>query len=335
MESKNVESVDKSDQDDAFIENGITKKVDKNNVKGKRRRKCLRDKTAPRPPHSGYIRFLNDRREQFRSENPNLPFAEITKVLAAEWNQLPADKKQLYLSAAEQERVKYVEELAAYKKTDAYKNFIQRKMKKKKVNIQIQEDEEDEEFKKEKSSGDTKLKKDPELKKEKPSSDNTKLKKEQESIKIKPSNDNINTVYDIPIFSDEFLIFNKARDTELRYLRKTVTDQEQEVSVLDKHIENMENGIVKLTANVEKLEAGCSKYEEHLNKLRPLLLDAFADISFPDNIEPPTNENLDTFMINLSTLLTTDTGTDTGTDTDSSWIENVKKAISNLDFSQC
>ncbi|XP_026817496.1 high mobility group protein 20A-like [Rhopalosiphum maidis] len=313
MESKNAESIDKSDQDDAFIENGIPKKVDKNNVKGKKRRKCLRDKTAPRPPHSGYIRFLNDRREQFRSENPNLPFAEITKVLAAEWNQLPADKKQLYLSAAEQERVKYVEELAAYKKTDAYKNFIQRKMKKKKVNTQILEDEEDEEFKKEKSSGDTKL------------------KKEQESIKIKPSNDNINTVYDIPIFSDEFLIFNKARDSELRYLRKTVTDQEQEVSVLDKHIENMENGIVKLTANIEKLEAGCSKYEEYLNKLRPLLLDAFADISFPDNIEPPTNENLDTFMVNLSTLLTTDTGTDTNP----LWIENVKKAISNLDFSQC
>jgi len=43
----------------------------------------------------GYIRFLNDRRDQFRSENPNLPFAEITKVLATEWNQLPADKKQV------------------------------------------------------------------------------------------------------------------------------------------------------------------------------------------------------------------------------------------------
>jgi len=44
---------------------------------------------------TGYIRFLNDRREQFRFENPNLPFAEITKVLATEWNQLPADKKQV------------------------------------------------------------------------------------------------------------------------------------------------------------------------------------------------------------------------------------------------
>jgi len=40
-------------QDDEFIENGLLKKVDKNNVKGKKRKKCLRDKTAPRPPHSG------------------------------------------------------------------------------------------------------------------------------------------------------------------------------------------------------------------------------------------------------------------------------------------
>ncbi|XP_050063346.1 high mobility group protein 20A-like isoform X2 [Aphis gossypii] len=307
-ESKNSGSTDKSDQDDVFVENGISKKVDKNNAKGKKRRKCLRDKTAPRPPHSGYIRFLNDRRDQFRSENPNLPFAEITKELAAEWNQLPADKKQHYLSAAEQERVKYVEELAAYRKTDAYKNFIQRKMKKNKVNTQIQEDQE---FKKEKSSVDTKLKKD------------------QELVKVKSSNDNINTVYDIPIFTDEFLNFSKGRDSDLRYLRKTVTDQEQEVAVLDKHIENMKNGIVKLEANTEKLQAGCSKYEEHLIKLRPLLLNAFAGISFPDNIEPPTNETIDTFMVNLATTLTTATGTDT----DPSWIEEVKKAISNLDFS--
>lgn len=43
----------------------------------------------------GYIRYLNDRRDQFRTENPNLPFSEITKVLAAEWTQLPADKKQV------------------------------------------------------------------------------------------------------------------------------------------------------------------------------------------------------------------------------------------------
>jgi len=37
-------------QEDEFIENGIPEKVYKNNVKRKKR---LRDKTAPRLPHSG------------------------------------------------------------------------------------------------------------------------------------------------------------------------------------------------------------------------------------------------------------------------------------------
>lgn len=77
------------------------------------------------------------------------------------------------------------------------------------------------------------------------------------------------------------LFFVIGRDSELRYLRKKVTDQGQEVSVLDKHIENMQNGIVNLMANTEKLKAGCSKYEQYLIKLRSLLLDAFADIAFP------------------------------------------------------
>ncbi|XP_022176109.1 high mobility group protein 20A-like isoform X2 [Myzus persicae] len=279
--------MDKSGQEDKFIENDMPKKNDKNNVKGKKRKKCLRDKTAPRPPHSGYIRFLNDRREQFRSENPNLPFAEITKVLATEWNQLPTDKKQQYLLAAEQERVKYVEELAVYKKTDAYRNFIQHK-KKKKVKTPIQKDQE--------------------------------LEKEN------PFGDNNNTVCNIPIYTEEFLNFNRARESELRYLRKTVTDQEQAVSVLDKHIGNMNNGAIKLIANNEKLKAGCSKYEQYLIKLRSLLLGVFDNIAFPDDTESPTNETIDSFMVNLNTLLTTDSGTHP------SWIADVKKGISNLDL---
>lgn len=36
-----------------FLENGVSKQLDKNNVTGKKRKKCLRDKAAPRPPLSG------------------------------------------------------------------------------------------------------------------------------------------------------------------------------------------------------------------------------------------------------------------------------------------
>lgn len=43
----------------------------------------------------GYVRFINDRRETVRTENPSLPFVEITRLLANEWNQLPHDRKQV------------------------------------------------------------------------------------------------------------------------------------------------------------------------------------------------------------------------------------------------
>jgi len=38
---------------------------------------------------------------------------------------------------------------------------------------------------------------------------------------------------------------------------------------------------MKLMTNTEKLKTRCSKYEQYLIKLRSLLLDAFANISFP------------------------------------------------------
>lgn len=74
-----------------------------------------------------------------------------------------------------------------------------------------------------------------------------------------------------------------ARESELRYLRKTVIDQEQEVSVLDKHIENINNGITKLKANTDHLEAGCLKYEQHLEMLRYKVFEALVNFKFPGN----------------------------------------------------
>lgn len=74
---------------------------------------------------------MNDRRETVRSANPNLPFAEITKILASEWGNLPVDKKQQYLDAAEQDRERYTREYNAYKQTEAYKLFTQQQTEKK------------------------------------------------------------------------------------------------------------------------------------------------------------------------------------------------------------
>lgn len=77
------------------------------------------------------MRYLNDRREAVRTSNPNLSFAEITKILASEWSNLPADKKQQYLDAAEQDRERYTREYNAYKQTEAYRQFAKQQSEKK------------------------------------------------------------------------------------------------------------------------------------------------------------------------------------------------------------
>ena len=64
--------------------------------KGKRRKKA-RDMNAPKQPLTGYVRFLNDRRDKVRADNPALSFSEITKLLGAEWSRLQQHEKQVVI----------------------------------------------------------------------------------------------------------------------------------------------------------------------------------------------------------------------------------------------
>lgn len=61
--------------------------------KGKKRKKVLPN--GPKAPVTGYVRFLNERREHIRALHPDLPFPEITKRLGAEWSRLAPHDKQV------------------------------------------------------------------------------------------------------------------------------------------------------------------------------------------------------------------------------------------------
>lgn len=50
---------------------------------------------GPKAPVTGYVRFLNERREHMRARYPDLPFPEITKRLGAEWTRLAQNDKQV------------------------------------------------------------------------------------------------------------------------------------------------------------------------------------------------------------------------------------------------
>ncbi|XP_063228914.1 high mobility group protein 20A [Bacillus rossius redtenbacheri] len=234
--------------------------------KGKKRKKSQRDQTAPRQPLTGYVRFLNDRREKVRAENPNLPFPEITKRLAVEWSQLQADQKQMYLDAAEQDRERYLKELHAYKQTEAYKLFMQKQAQKK--------------------QRDDKMATDAAAHEEEP---------EQESDM--PG-------FDIPIFTEEFLDHNKGREAELRQLRKANTDYEQQNAVLHKHIETMQAAVEKLEVETAQQRSNNLALQQHLDSMRGTLASNFASIPVPGSNELPTVGNIDSYMARLHAVLT-------------------------------
>ncbi|XP_044745245.1 high mobility group protein 20A [Coccinella septempunctata] len=240
--------------------------ANKNN-KGKKRKKP-KDSTAPRQPLTGYVRFLNDRREAVRTENPNSSFAEITKLLASEWSNLPVEKKQQYLDAAEQDRERYTKEYNAYKQTEAYKLFTAQQNEKK-------------------------LKESKEEPKIQPSP----------VISSKENNDIEFNNFDIPIFTEEFLDHNKTRDAELRQLRKANTDLEQQNAVLQKHIENMKSAITKLENEMSQQEKNNCALQKHLDHIRSTLTSGFSVVKLPGIKEKPTVQSIDAYMTNLHSIL--------------------------------
>ena len=85
---------------------------------------------APKQPLSGYVHFLNDRRETVRKENPELSFADISKKLAVEWGQVDAKLKQDYTERAEADKERYSKAFAEYQLTNEYKQFMETQKKK-------------------------------------------------------------------------------------------------------------------------------------------------------------------------------------------------------------
>lgn len=257
--------------------------------KGKKRKKAQRDQTAPRQPLTGYVRFLNDRREKVRSENPNLPFPEITKLLAVEWSQLPASQKQHYLDAAEQDRERYMRELKAYKQTEAYKIFTQKQSEKKQhedkpVQAAVQPIEDTE--------------------------------KEADC-----------QGFDIPIFTEEFLDHNKAREAELRQLRKSNTDYEQQNAILQKHIENMKAAVEKLEVETMQQRNNNVALQQHLDHMRATLTESFQNVPLPGGSEVPTLNTIDNYMTRLHSLLL-----DSTTHDREALLATVRELVGRLEF---
>ncbi|XP_074604135.1 SWI/SNF-related matrix-associated actin-dependent regulator of chromatin subfamily E member 1-related-like [Brevipalpus obovatus] len=91
---------------------------------------------------------------------------------------------------------------------------------------------------------------------------------------------------DIPIFTDHFLDHNKALETELRKLRASITENEEQTALLNKYIENIKSTTTKLEGDLIREQNTNSKLKNYLGTLRNAIISEFqVPHSSQDNLE--------------------------------------------------
>lgn len=237
---------------------------------GRTKKKSYSIYDVPRQPLTGYVRFLNDHREKVRAENQKASFRDITKILASQWSTLPSHEKQKYLDDAENDKKKCMKELEQYRQTEAYKIFTQKQQEKK---LRDNEDRDGNSFLN--SSG-----------------------MECEDGYFRDDAPGL----DISIFTEEFLDHNKVRETELRQLRKSNTEFEEQNAILSKHVDNMRVAIDKLEVETIQQKNNNIALQKHLDNLRKTLTANFASIPLPGTSEVPSIESIDNYMAKLHNM---------------------------------
>lgn len=299
--------------------------------KGKKRRKTFRDSNAPKAPLTGYVRFLNEQREKVRAERPELNFPEVTKLLGAQWTKLSADEKQRYLDDAEKDKERYMMELEAYQKTDAYRTFLKKQAERKRKNL-------------ENSDGLDGMSNGIELCAE-------------DDLYCKPCNQYFNNLhnkrehifgrkhkqtvsgrlneseeeeelpgFNAPVFTEEFLKHNEMRENELRQLRKAATEFEEQNSVTSKHVENLKQAIGKIETETDQQRSVNMVLLNDLSNLRAALVQAFANLVLPVTNEVPTVDTIDSYMTRLYSVILDSPQENEGL------ITNVREIVSRLGF---
>ncbi|XP_045704536.1 high mobility group protein 20A isoform X2 [Phyllostomus hastatus] len=215
--------------------------------KGRKRKKPLRDSNAPKSPLTGYVRFMNERREQLRAKRPEVPFPEITRMLGNEWSKLPPEEKQRYLDEADRDKERYMKELEQYQKTEAYKVFNRKTQDRQKGKSQRQD----------------------------AARQATHDHEKETEVKER-------SVFDIPIFTEEFLNHSKA---------------------LQKHVESMRTAVEKLEVDVIQERSRNTVLQQHLETLRQVLTSSFASMPLPGSGETPTLDTIDSYMNRLHSII--------------------------------
>ncbi|KAG0668140.1 Non-histone chromosomal protein 6 [Maudiozyma exigua] len=85
----------------------------------KRTKRKKKDPNAPKRALSAYMFFANENRDIVRSENPDVTFGQIGRLLGERWKALDAQGKEPYEAKAAADKKRYESEKELYMATRA------------------------------------------------------------------------------------------------------------------------------------------------------------------------------------------------------------------------
>ncbi|XP_009985833.1 PREDICTED: SWI/SNF-related matrix-associated actin-dependent regulator of chromatin subfamily E member 1-related, partial [Tauraco erythrolophus] len=113
------------------------------------------------------------------------------------------------------------------------------------------------------------------------------------------------STFDVPIFTEEFLDQNKAREAELRRLRKMNTEFEEQNAILQKHTESMNCAKEKLEQELAQEERQTLALQQQLQSVLQWagLNGNLLGCHFVGTGETPTLSTLDFYMAKLHSAI--------------------------------
>ncbi|CAI4230120.1 unnamed protein product [Auanema sp. JU1783] len=210
------------------------------------------DPNAPRKPRSAYVHFLSSRRSFYGTAKQGCDQRRINVLLAAEWQALSTEDRQKYHDLSAKERLEYQTTLQEYQKTEQYATFMQKKeliirQRKQCRKMGIESNSVVESMMLNMITPEEKTKKAPVMK--------------VEELNFSPP---MLPNTDIPIFSKEFLEYNKERENRLRQIRRSIGIAEDEQ-------ESMKNTIERLQANCDMIKTQNSEDTKIINDANSLM----------------------------------------------------------------
>ncbi|XP_060660554.1 SWI/SNF-related matrix-associated actin-dependent regulator of chromatin subfamily E member 1-related [Drosophila nasuta] len=278
---------------------------------------------APKMPLNSYVRFMNDRREQLRREHPNRTALEHTKMIGEEWHQLTEDRRAPYMEAAAKDKALYQEQM--HKFLTEHPEIVANELAKAKKVF----DTKNASTPKEKATNNDLPSNHAAPRKSNPK---TPLNKQQSAPT--PDPDDIPLAHvkrsptpppqppvagafnpvaalprpfaagEIPIYTNEFIEHNRSTENELRLLRKTKTDLEQQNSVLEQHVDNTKTGHAKVMGEVAELKEENARLMAYIKGLRQKVVGALDGITLPP-LEPSglSVDNVDKYLQHLAGMV--------------------------------